>query len=218
MARGPRFFQLKVEYDHDSESPMQDTDWELRTFFNNEYVTDVKDRSPYFEPGVGLRRKLSTGTAFWVDRYKHSGTTWGLQGEVHQDLWDTTNTAGILLWNGKAKRLGKTAEERRVAARRILELYTDWAEGSVYWLCLEEILCTDRDFNPELGEDPRDLRHEIQDVESSSNWIGFQEALDGARNLVTRFVPKGSVLYVEGDAAFVVENEELVASPVATAC
>lgn len=79
-----------------------------------------------------IRNRLKSGTAFICSCYQHSGTEWGLKGEVHQCRWDTAQNAGLLVFNGKPKEAGKDFAERELHARSWLARYTEAIGGQVY--------------------------------------------------------------------------------------
>lgn len=84
---------------------------------------------------LGLRRKLDVGTAFILSCYQHSGTQWSLMGEGEQCRFDAVRVAGLLFQSGKR---GETREARAERARKFLEQYSEWCDGAVYEVELEE--------------------------------------------------------------------------------
>lgn len=101
------------------------TDKELAKFCGVRGATEII-------PGtIGLRRKLECNTAFIISKYEHGMVQYGLKGEVHNCSFDTTQYAGLLMWNGKAEHLGKTNEERETGARYFLDDYTDYCNGEI---------------------------------------------------------------------------------------
>lgn len=119
---------ITLGHDSDVENPLEWTDWKLYSF-NRRHI-NFRHPDEFFPPGIGLRRKLDAGTAFVLSYYGHGNCVWSLQGEGPKCPWDTTRTAGILIWEGKPKRIGA---DRREAARNILKEYTLWCNGECYY-------------------------------------------------------------------------------------
>jgi len=143
--------RLRLEHDCDTESPNNWGGWKAISFNNRrvnyqdpyDFFDGLNDYGEVIPAHIGIQRKLDCGTAFVLSCYEHSGIVWGLRGEVFQCRWDTTTSAGILLWQGKAKHLPKgddksaTYEARQEDARAFIREYTRWANGECYCYSIE---------------------------------------------------------------------------------
>lgn len=136
----------------------------------------------------GLRRKHDVGLAFFLDYYKHSGSTWSLHGEGQQLQFDTSRYAGFLVWDHKPRELGaKTFEDRAEDARRFLKTYNQWANGETYWYSLEDV-----DGNPLSSSD------------------GYYD-VDLIVTDITPYLGRGDQVKIRGDAAAVAHRLKLPA-------
>lgn len=132
---------LTIGHDPDVEWPESGYDgWKPVSFnrrhsnFDHPWHYDLSRRE-----FIWLRRKIQVGLAFWLSYYEHSLCRWSLRGEGPRCRWDCVDVAGILIWTGKPSGIGaKTHEDRASDARRFLEAYTDWCNGSCYWFSLED--------------------------------------------------------------------------------
>lgn len=130
--------QVTVEYDHDSENPSDWGGWKFVSFNRQrgdyerqrDYV-DRADNGEIVPVNIGIRRKLSCGTAFLVSAYEHSGIVYSLRGEGMRCRFDISDVAGIMLWQDKPKDLGPMADREKYA-RGFLESYNAWVNGEVY--------------------------------------------------------------------------------------
>jgi hypothetical protein len=129
------------------ENPTEYMGWTVHTFGLGK-ITDT-DRDEFVESynrGTGevhavdkeLAAKLTHKTAFWLSYYEHGEGALSLKGEGQQCQWDTTTLAGLLVWDGDMKALGRRPGKRAEAARDFLEIYNKWANGHVYSWSLEE--------------------------------------------------------------------------------
>lgn len=138
--------RVTIGRDPDVESPLEMSDWKLHSFGRKHinftdpkelglsYSTDVWDQP--IVNGIGLRRKLECGTAFWCYYYEHGNCIWGLTGNEVPGVeftWDGVRYAGMLIYEGKAKHLPKDCHQRRDLAKAILSKYTQWCNGEVYY-------------------------------------------------------------------------------------
>lgn len=141
-------YVLRVEHDTDAENPLDgDCEWTLIPFSRR--LKGAGDPHEYFarsESGevvpanIGLRSKFRAGLAFALDCYEHGERHFSLRGEGMRCQWDTSDYAGILLWNHSPKELGaKTYAEREASARAAVEIYNAWANGYAYGYILEDL-------------------------------------------------------------------------------
>jgi len=87
-----------------------------------------------------LKEKFEQGFAFLLDYYEHGLGMWSIHGTGPSSTWDNTSCAGILLWNHKAEDMGaKTPDEREKDAKRFLERYTDWCNGTCHYFEIHKI-------------------------------------------------------------------------------
>ena len=138
--------KLEIWYDHDTDSPNENGDWQLYSF--NSRFSAYADPAKFILPGpdgkpvpvnVGFARKLKVGTAFILSYFEHGNCVWGHQGETPNCQWDTTKVAGVLVWEQPAKNLGpKSYMDREKDARNYLEEYTDWANGQCFGYTLTD--------------------------------------------------------------------------------
>lgn len=134
---------VRIEHDDSPECPMDwCCQWRLHSF--NRRSIHNTDPSEFFNdkgnPSIGLRRKLSVGLAFMLDYYEHGQGAYSLAGEGMQCQWDTSDNAGILIWEHSPKEMGaKTLEERAKDARNFLETYNNWMNGYVYGYIIETV-------------------------------------------------------------------------------
>jgi hypothetical protein len=140
-------YVLEVSHDDSPESPMEwDGQW---TFvdFNDRHI-HYKDPDQYLIRGkdgvvgatIGLRRKMQVGLAFIVSCYEHGSSLYSLLGKGTQCQWDTTQYAGMLIWEHPPKDMGaKTYEDRKKDAESFLDTYNKWANGWVYGYSLETL-------------------------------------------------------------------------------
>ena len=133
---------VTIAYDESAESPSEnDLSWTIHSFRRG-----CEDPHKYIHAkngeiranDIGLQRKLEVGTAFILSCYEHGNVAWSLKGEGMQCQWDTTQVAGILIFNGKACDLPKGYEARQKDARGFLETYNNWCNGQVYGYTVEE--------------------------------------------------------------------------------
>jgi hypothetical protein len=136
--------KVTVDHDHAAESPLDMSEWKLYTFSHKH--SNPRDPEDFFQGidrygdvnwQIGYKRKAQYGLAHIVSCYQHSGISWGLKGEVHNCRWDTSQFAGVLVWEGKAADCGPSKDEREAYARGILEEYTEFCNGGVYYYCAE---------------------------------------------------------------------------------
>lgn len=133
---------LTLHNDDSPENPCDfDSQWKLYSF--NRKHRSYKSPDAFFpdgKPSIGLRRKLATGTAFILDYYEHGLCKWSLGGEGPSCRWDTSEGAGILVWEHPVKDMGaKTREARAKDAASFLETYTCWCNGDVYGYSVENV-------------------------------------------------------------------------------
>ena len=139
-------FSARIEIDEDSKSPCEWFEWKFISFNRNhssfcdhsEYITGVDEEGDLIPANIGFNRKLDCGTAFVLSCYDHSGIYWSLKGEGQSCPWDSTQNAGLLIWEGKAKDCGKDYKDREGSARYFLEEYTSWCNDEVYRFAIQD--------------------------------------------------------------------------------
>jgi hypothetical protein len=179
--------KLILEHDSDVENPCGKQDgwgWVVHSF--NRRHSNCTDPSDFLNRdgsgvNIGIQRRLDCGTAFLLSCYEHSGCAWSLQGEGTQCQWDTTRTAGIMIWQGKAKDAGKNLKEREERARSSISVYSDWANGTCYYFRLEdedgeEIAGSggyigDKDLESAVLEAVKEHGVEITEVDGDAEWL-----------------------------------------------
>lgn len=132
---------IRLEYDTDTENPMEhDGQWTLYSFSNRHVNYKHPDEiMPDGKIPIGLRRKLDVGLAFFLDYFEHGQCVWSLAGDGPQCQWDTERRAGILIWEHSPKEMGaKDRESRAKDARDFLETYTAWCNGECYGWSIED--------------------------------------------------------------------------------
>lgn len=182
---------VTIDHDPDVESPCEYGSWKLHSFcsrhVNYKHPSELglglylgPDGLPPIE-NIGLKRKLEVGTAFILSYFEHGDGCWSLRGEGPQCQFDSTQIAGLLVWEGKPKDCSFCKEEflkqleapghqydkawfsrdyktRASAARSFLKNYSDWANGHCYQYSIKE-------YDEETEE-------EGEDIDSCSGYIG----------------------------------------------
>jgi len=131
---------IEILLDQDAECPDGwDDQWKLYSFCTR--------HAHYANPGgllqddfgntpIGLRRKLTVGTAFFLSYFEHGRCRWGLAGSMDgmpDFQWDGVGVAGLLVWEHPVSHLGpKTRKDREADAECFLSAFTAWANGDVY--------------------------------------------------------------------------------------
>ena len=141
-------YRLTIQYDQDVESPCSwDGSWKFYSFnkdHNNyrnpyDFLKIKNDDRIVVGANIGIQRKLDVGTAFFVSCYEHSGIIYSLIGEGPQCQWDTSQYAGILVWEKQVRNLGPMSyEDRQADARAFLKEYNDWANGQCFYYSIEK--------------------------------------------------------------------------------
>ncbi len=137
---------LTLEYDEDYRREDIDEYWKLVSFNSRhygyedpyKYLTKVNKYGEIVPANIGIKRKIDCGTAFWLSYFEHGQCEWSLKGHGYQCRWDTTQIAGILLWDTNIKELPKTFEKREKWAESYLEAYTSWSNGEIYYYSIED--------------------------------------------------------------------------------
>jgi hypothetical protein len=220
MPAAKQILRVTIDYDPDVESPCEYDGFKVVTFANHIYTTDedpwkyLKDLAPTPRT-VALRRKLDTGTAFWLSRFKHSGEQWGLIGEVHQDQWDTARVAGLLLWTDKPKDLGKDYAEREQRARNFMEVYTDWCNGWCYQYAIERLQLASEDVDDpdELDIDLDALGRRTEDVGGCGGLIGTEHLKSCLLDEFQGLNPDGLEIVLAGACKGLIDLDDLIAEP-----
>ena len=138
---------VTIGHDSDAESPLEYAD-ELKMYsfhrrngnaHPDDFFTHINSHGYESDgPSIGLRRKLQCGTAVILSCYEHSGVSWSLQGEGMRCMFDTADVAGIMIWEGKPKDIGKSYDERMNFFRSVLSEYNEWTNGEVYWYSIDD--------------------------------------------------------------------------------
>jgi len=179
--------KLILERDSDVENPCGQEDgwgWVVHSF-NNRHSNYTNPSAFLNRDGsgvnIGIQRRLDCGTAFLLSCYEHGLSAWSLQGEGMQCRWDTTRTAGIMIWQGKAKDAGKNLKEREERARKTISVYTDWVNGACYYYRLEDMAGEEIDAcGGFIGEDDLEnnvleaiKKHEVEvaEVDGEAKWL-----------------------------------------------
>ena len=71
-------------------------------------------------------------------------------GAISSCPWDSSDFAGILVWEEKPGDLGKGYDARKKSARCFLEEYTNWCNGQCFWYSIERT-DTVEDLNDSCG-------------------------------------------------------------------
>jgi hypothetical protein len=127
----------------ETENPCEWSEWEPISFgnrhINYKEPEDVGVKGIDSYGGViatqRLQRKLDSNTAFILSYFEHGDSIWFLKGHGAPGSdcrWDGRKVAGLLRWNGKARDIGKTFEEREKNAKLFIESYTQWCNGDIW--------------------------------------------------------------------------------------
>ena len=208
---------VTIDHDQDVENPLEYGSWKLHSFcskhrnYKHPSELGLGELDAYGEPrieNIGLKRKLEVGTAFILSYYEHGDGCWSLRGEGPQCQFDSTQIAGLLVWEGKPKDCGwaselepdgscrrkkfeTTLEARAKNARSTLEVYNEWCNGHCYQYDIKE-------YDEETEE-------EGEDIDSSCGFIGDKHMMSGLRDAL-----QGTdiqIVKAEGDCAFIVKDE-----------
>jgi hypothetical protein len=137
---------IKLWHDDCPEEPGACDDWKAYSFSTRH--SNYRDPESIFEedddgnygPDEELQKKLDSGLAFFLDYFEHGQCMWSLAGEGPQCRWDTSRTAGLLVWEQDEESIGaKTVEDRRKDAKAFIERYTQWCNGEVYGYTVEAV-------------------------------------------------------------------------------
>lgn len=138
---------VKLWHDDCPDDPTEYDGWKVYSF-SSRHSNGVKPEDVGFEhdddwnlvPGDDLDAKLKSGLAFFLDYYEHGMCAWSLSGEGPQCQWDTARFAGLMVWESDEGDIGaKTVEDRRADAKRTIDRYTEWCNGSVYGYTVEAV-------------------------------------------------------------------------------
>jgi len=186
--------KLTIEYDHDTESPIENGAWELHSF--NRCHRNFAHPEKFLPPDIGLRRKLNCGTAFLLAYYEHGLCNWSLSGEGPQCRWDSVQCAGVLIYKDPIKYLPKTYQERANMARSFLEEYTTWCNGECYWYRIEEeIMCN------ECGN-----VKENTEIDSCGGFIGMEWLAEHLKAEHPELFEKDAGTKINGEAGYIFEH------------
>jgi hypothetical protein len=209
---------VTIDHDPDVENPLEYDSWKVHSFCsrhsNYEHPSELglglylgSDGLPPVE-NIGLKRKLEVGTAFILSYYEHGQGCWSLKGEGPQCRFDSTQIAGLLVWEGKPKDCGwaselepdgssrrskfeKTIEARAKNARSTLEVYNEWCNGHCYQYSIKE-------YDEETEE-------EGEDIDSSSGFIGDKHLMDGIRDAIRGTGVR--IVKADGECDFIIKDE-----------
>lgn len=157
---------VTIVYDQDVPNPLDNEFNEWKMLRVGRVVGEIQ---PNFVDD-GLRWRLENGTAFWLSKFKQSGESWYLEGEVppmlwHDFIWDGTSRAGILL---VPEALWQSSEDECLQyARSAIQEYNDWLAKDCYYFSVDE----------ELYDEEKD-----ETLESGGGFIGDS----GAREMMAR--------------------------------
>lgn len=139
---------INLWHDDMADDPCDYDGWKVHSF-GRRHSNRVEPEDIGFEydydkechvPDADLQAKLDAGLAFFLDYYEHGQCMWSLSGEGPQCRWDTARFAGIMLWSQDEGDLGPVEpSERRADAKRFIERYTDWCNGSVFGYTVEAV-------------------------------------------------------------------------------
>ncbi len=133
---------VTIVYDQDVPNPLDNEFSEWKMLRVGRGVGEIQ---PNFVDD-GLRWRLEKGTAFWLSRFKQSGESWYLEGEVPPMLWQDfvrygTVRAGILL---VPEALWQSSEDECLRySRGAIREYNDWLAGYCYYFSVDEMLNVD---------------------------------------------------------------------------
>lgn len=139
---------INLWHDDMADDPTEYDGWKVHSF-GRRHHNNVKPEDVGFEydydkechvPDADLQAKLDSGLAFMLDYYEHGQCMWSLSGEGPQCRWDTARFAGIMVWEQGESDLGPVEpDERRADAKRTIERYTEWCNGSVFGYTVEAV-------------------------------------------------------------------------------
>lgn len=173
---------LELAYDSDTENPFELSDWEFVSF--NTRHSSFKHPENY--KNIGIQTKIKAGTAFVLDYFEHGTCIWSLSGNGPQCEWDQSRHAGLLIWKGKPKDLGNTVAMRREAAKKMLEVYTEWCNGQCFW------------YNAETKDG--------EDISSCGGFIGDDHLFE---HLKSEVLEPGDYVVVQGECKDMVAYHDL---------
>lgn len=185
-------YKLTVTHDPDMECPDNDC-WKVLSF-NRKHI-NFADMSKLDTDD--LSQKCVAGLAFPLSYYEHGLCRWSLGGTGPSDRFDSVAFAGILEWIGEHED-SRTAEQRREMAKEYLERYTEWCNGSVYWVQLEAI---GRETCPTCHHEAV----EGTEVYSCGNIYKISEAVEDFKEMLN----EGDVIEVVGEAEFLIDSDTL---------
>jgi hypothetical protein len=131
--------RLLVTLDDDVESPIPDGQIfafsrKFKNFKHPENFGLYQDEDGLTTSrNIGIRRRLDCETAFILSYHEHGDGIWSLGGSGPQCRFDTAGVAGILFVDSRIPK-----DRRRAYAVDALKDYTDWCNGHVYFLSMEE--------------------------------------------------------------------------------
>ncbi len=118
------YILVKLNQDPDLEDPSTfGQAWQVASFQHNHKSWENHDLWLDYDKrpaNIGVRRKLTTGTAFRLCYSEHGNCSWNL---------DEDGTGGVLHYPGPASDLPAGYEARCKDAQRFLRAYTDWCNG-----------------------------------------------------------------------------------------
>ncbi len=127
-----------VLIDDSPECPTEWDNWKLHSFNGrhtnyadpHQFIKKVDEFGDVHPENIGLARKLQTNLAFWLSYHEHGEGNFYLKGAAPSCPWDTTQVAGLLVYEGKPGDI--PADLREANARSFLDIYNAWANGHVY--------------------------------------------------------------------------------------
>jgi len=186
---------VSLGYDPDTESPCEyDGQWKLYSFNSrhinfkhpDNFIKSVNEFGEIVPVNIGLARKLAVGTAFFLSYFEHGNCVWSLKGHGPQCRWDTTQIAGILVWEHSPDDMGaKSYKDREKDAEAFLQEYTNWCNGQCFCYCIRD----------EKGEA----------IDFCGGYIGHDYLLECMKSEHPQLFDKNNEVVVTGDAAWIME-------------
>ena len=179
-------YTVRIDNDSDCSDPSKECNrWRIYSFHSN-HLNHTDPSEFLTESGkfkFQIARKLQIGLAFPLSYYEHGLGLWSVGGTGPQCNFDTTQFAGMAVWEEPASEMGaKTIEDRQKDLAGELEDYTNWHNGNCYYIDI-----TDN----ETGED----------VERLGGMVGEDQAIDTLKEMLPDDATKENTEFV-GDGVW----------------
>jgi len=133
-------YKVCLDFDDCETSPCNFSPWQITSFNRQhasfrdplEFFVMLGYRSGPMMETVEFKRRLLEKTAFVLSYYEHGSCVWSLRGEGPVCRWDSTDVAGVLLYEPDVDECPLTPEELESDARTFVNIYTAWANGEIY--------------------------------------------------------------------------------------